>query len=541
MKRVFCLLLCIIMLASLAVSVFAKDDAAVNYQLGLRASAPKKGDSYSEGETVKITVSVRDILESAPDIYGIGGTLNYDAYLLTFKSVSFATGFSGGSHNNNTVEGTVSLSFLCSTKNGELAGKKVSAEFDFCTISFTAKKSGTARTFLSDFIITNKDATERLISSSDAGVDIKIGDGETVVSKELLENVIADAKKNLAKAHVGTAEKLTYPAFAVSQQAFDAYSEAIGNAENALDSATKTSEIEAAIRALSTASEAFEDAKVFGKRTGGTVAPGTSKDDSDDLIEVVATANPNGKLQAGSEKQLARKGTSVSIIAVPDEGFEVEKFVINGVEYVTSSNVYTIESVTHATKVEVFFVKKPRFTDVPRGTWFFDSVEKIAEIGLFAGTSETKFSPDAEMTRAMLVTVLHRLDGTPKVENAATFRDVAAGQWYSDAVAWASESGLVKGYTENTFGTDDSITRQDMVTILYRYLQYKGMTPDGAKEIADFTDAGEVSAYALDAVKWSYGTGLVKGTSERALSPRANTTRAQVATIILRYIENISE
>ena len=284
---------------------------------------------------------------------------------------------------------------------------------------------------------------------------------------------------------------------------------------------------------------------MFGKRAGGSGPSGSgasgSKDDSDDLIEVVATANPNGKLQAGSEKQLARNGTSVSIIAVPDEGFEVEKFVINGVEYVTSSNVYTIESVTHATKVEVFFIKKPRFTDVPRGEWFFDSVEKIAEIGLFAGTSETKFSPDAEMTRAMLVTVLHRLEGTTKVENAATFRDVASGQWYSDAVAWASESGLVKGYTENTFGTDDSITRQDMVTILYRYLQYKGMSPDGAKEISDFTDAGEVSTYALDAVQWSYGTGLVKGTSERTLSPRANTTRAQVATIILRYIETSSE
>lgn len=525
------------MLVSLALPVFAKDDAAVNYQLGLRASAPKKGDSYSEGETVKITVSVRDILESAPDIYGIGGTLNYDAYLLTFKSVSFATGFSGGSHNNNTVEGTVSLSFLCSTKNGELAGKKVSAEFDFCTISFTAKKSGTARTFLSDFIITNKDATERLISSSDAGVDVKIGDGETVVSKELLENAIADAKKDLAKAHVGSAENLVYPAFAVSQQDCDAYSKAIADAENALASVTKASEIEAAIRALSTASEAFENTKVYGKRTGGSVS-GSSKDD---LIEVVAVANQNGKLQVGSEKQLVRKGTSVSVIAVPDEGFEVEKFVINGVEYVTSSNVYTIESVTHATKVEVFFIKKPRFTDVPRGTWFFDSVEKIAEIGLFAGTSETKFSPDAEMTRAMLVTVLHRLEGTPKVENAAAFGDVAAGQWYSDAVAWASESGLVKGYTENTFGTNDSVTRQDMVTILYRYLQYKGMTPDGAKEIADFTDVGEVSAYALDAVKWAYGTGLVKGTSATTLSPKAKATRAQVATIILRYIENISE
>ena len=377
-----------------------------------------------------------------------------------------------------------------------------------------------------------------MISSSDAGLDIKIGDGETVVSKELLENAITDAKKDLAKAHVGIAENLVYPAFAVSQQAYDAYSKAIADAEKALASATKSTELEAALRELATATEVFSSAKVFGRKpTSGTGGSPSAKD----FVDVVAIAGENGKIKTGYEKQLARKGTSVSIIAVPDEGFEVEKFVINGVEYVTSSNVYTIESVTHATKVEVFFIKKPRFTDVPRGTWFFDSVEKIAEIGLFAGTSETKFSPDAEMTRAMLVTVLHRLEGTPKVENAATFRDVAAGQWYSDAVAWASESGLVKGYNENTFGTDDSITRQDMVTILYRYLQYKGMTPDGAKEIADFTDAGEVSAYALDAVQWSYRTGLVKGTSERTLSPRAKTTRAQVATIILRYIENISE
>ena len=194
MKRIVCLILSILIIASLAVPVFAKDDAAVNYNLGLSASAPKNADSYSVGETVKITVSVKDIIGSAPEIYGIGGTLNYDSYLLKFKSVSFASAFSGATYNNSSADGKLSFSYLCGIKNGELAGKKVSAEFTLCTVTFTTLKEGTARTFLSDFVITNKDASERLISSSDIGVDIKIGSGEAVVSGDLLKAAIADAK-----------------------------------------------------------------------------------------------------------------------------------------------------------------------------------------------------------------------------------------------------------------------------------------------------------------------------------------------------------
>lgn len=539
MKRIVCLLLSILILASLAVPVSAKDDAVVNYSLGLSASTPKNAESYSVGETVKITVSVKDIIGNAPEIYAIGGTLNYDSYLLKFKSVSFTSNFSGATYNNNSADGKVSFSYLCGTKGDELLGKKVDAEFTLCTITFTTVKEGTARTFLSDFIITNKDATERLISSSDAGVDIKIGDGETVVSGDLLKAAIADAKKDLESAVIGSADKLVYPAFAVSEEAYAAYSAAIASAENVLATSEKASDIEAALRALAAASEDFEAAKVYGKKpSGGAPSGGESEED---FIEITASAGENGKIKAGYEKQSARKGTSVSIIAEPDEGFEVEKFVINGVEVITNSSVYTIESVTHATMVEVFFIKKPRFTDVPRGTWFFDSVEKIAEIGLFAGTSETTFSPDAEMTRAMLVTVLYRLDGEPSVETEAAFNDVPSGQWYSKAVAWANANGIVKGYTENTFGTNDAVTRQDMVTILYRYLQYKNITPEGAKSIEAFADAGDVSSYAVDAVQWAYGTGLVKGTSETSLSPKVKTTRAQVATIILRYTENIAK
>lgn len=537
MKKTVYLFLCILMLASLTLSVWAKDDAAVNYQLGLSV-APESADGYSVGETVKITVSVKDILESAPDIYGIGGTLHYDAYLLTFKSVSFASAFSGTTY-NLSADGTLSFSFLCGSKGGELAGKSVNAEFTFCTVTFVTRQEGTARTFLSDFIITNRDASARLISASDVGLDVKIGSGETVMNGEVLQNAIADAKENLAAATVGSADGLVYPAFAVSEEAYAEYSAAIASAEAVLLASAKSAELEAALRALVAAGEVFEAAKVYGRRPSGG-SPTVSSSDTE-TVEVVAIAGANGRIRAGYEKQNARKGTSVSIFAEPDEGFEVEKFVVNGVEIRTNESVYTIESVTHATKVEVFFIQKPRFEDVPRGSWYFDSVEKIAEIGLFAGTSETEFSPDAEMTRAMLVTVLHRLDGKPQTESTKTFRDVPAGQWYSEAVAWASANGIVNGYTENTFGTNDAITRQDMVTILYRYLQYKKITPEGAKSIDAFADAADVSAYAVDAVCWAYGTELVKGTSDTTLSPKTNTTRAQVATVIFRYIENIAK
>ena len=199
----------------------------------------------------------------------------------------------------------------------------------------------------------------------------------------------------------------------------------------------------------------------------------------------------------------------------------------------------TIASVTNKTVVEFKFTKLPRFTDVAKGAWYFDSVEKIVEMGLFAGTSDTQFSPDAPMTRAMLVTVLHRLEGKTAPKKAAAFADVPAGQWYSDAIAWASENGIVNGYGADTFGTNDSISRQDMVTILYRYLKYKGITPIDGKALDNFTDGGNVSDYAKSAMEWAYAQGLINGTSETTLSPKDNCTRAQVATIILRYTQNI--
>ena len=133
------------------------------------------------------------------------------------------------------------------------------------------------------------------------------------------------------------------------------------------------------------------------------------------------------------------------------------------------------------------------------------------------------------------------MEGSPVVNYLLTFEDVPAESWYTEAVRWATAEGIILGYNNFQFGSDDSVTRQDMVALLYRYLQYKGGTPTGAKDLIGMVDADDVAGYATDAVRWAYGNGLVQGTTPTTLSPRDNTTRAQFATIILRYLDNVSK
>ncbi|MBQ5648734.1 MAG: S-layer homology domain-containing protein, partial [Clostridia bacterium] len=131
-------------------------------------------------------------------------------------------------------------------------------------------------------------------------------------------------------------------------------------------------------------------------------------------------------------------------------------------------------------------------------------------------------------------------DGKPAVSKGVTFKDVETDTWYTDAIAWAAANGIVNGYSADAFGTNDSISRQDMVTILYRYLKYKGLTPADGAALDVYTDAVSVSDYAKPAMQWAYATGIIKGTSDTTLAPLDDCTRAQVATIILRYTENIT-
>ena len=177
------------------------------------------------------------------------------------------------------------------------------------------------------------------------------------------------------------------------------------------------------------------------------------------------------------------------------------------------------------------------FTDVPENTWYYNAVSFVTASGLFNGTSETTFSPNASMTRAMLVTVLWRYAGEP-MDGENSFADVPDGQWYTDAVAWAAQNGIVGGVGNNKFDPNGNITREQMATILYRYASANGIDTSARADLSSFPDGNKVSAYANDAIRWAVAEGLING-SDGKLMPQGNATRAQVATILMRFIENV--
>ena len=156
------------------------------------------------------------------------------------------------------------------------------------------------------------------------------------------------------------------------------------------------------------------------------------------------------------------------------------------------------------------------------------------------GTDAEHFSPDVTTTRAMVVTVLWRLENCPEPWQATKFDDVADGLWYSEAVAWASGNGIVTGYGDGTFGPNDTITREQFAAILWRYDKYRGydVSAGEATSLTGYTDVSSVSAYALSATRWAVGTGLMQGTDNR-LNPAANATRAQVAAMFHRFCEKV--
>ena len=179
------------------------------------------------------------------------------------------------------------------------------------------------------------------------------------------------------------------------------------------------------------------------------------------------------------------------------------------------------------------------FTDVTTDDWFSQAVEFVASKELFGGMTDTTFGPNTAMTRAMLVTVLYRLEGEPTVTADNLFTDVADDDWYTDAVIWASENKIVGGYGGGLFGTNDSVTREQMATILYNYASYKGYDVTGSADISAYTDADGISTWAESAMQWANAEGLINGVTETTLEPNGSATRAQVATIFMRFVENL--
>ena len=179
------------------------------------------------------------------------------------------------------------------------------------------------------------------------------------------------------------------------------------------------------------------------------------------------------------------------------------------------------------------------FGDVKTADWFYNDVKYVYEKGMMAGTAADVFAPNATTTHAMIVTILYRLEGSPAVTGTSAFVDVPAGQWYTDAVNWAAANQIVKGTSATTFAPNDSITREQMAAILYRYAQYKGYDVTKKADLSGYSDNGQVSAYAKDALAWANAAKLINGVTNTTLAPQGNATRAQVSAILHRFCDGV--
>lgn len=177
------------------------------------------------------------------------------------------------------------------------------------------------------------------------------------------------------------------------------------------------------------------------------------------------------------------------------------------------------------------------FVDVFVDSWFYKAVQYVVENGLFSGTSENTFSPNDEMTRGMLTTVLWRLDGNPNTYTRGySFVDVTSDKYYYTPIMWAVENSIASGYGNDFFGANDPVTREQLVVILYRYAMMQETTFAIEEEMTDFVDIQDIAPYAMDAFAWAVGNGIVSGVGENTLAPNATTTRAQVALILQKYM-----
>ena len=233
-------------------------------------------------------------------------------------------------------------------------------------------------------------------------------------------------------------------------------------------------------------------------------------------------------------------GKSVTFTFKPDTGYKVKDVKVNG-KSVGAVKTYTIDKLTVSTRIEVEFTNgKLPFTDVRESDWFYEDVAFAYENGLFAGTSDTTFSPNASMTRAMLVTVLYRLEGQPAVNGRSGFSDVQYNGYYEDAVTWAADNGIVNGTSTTTFSPNANVTREQMAAILYRYAQHKKYNTAASSGLNGFTDHASVSGYAAASLEWAVAEKLVNGSAGK-LMPTGNATRAQVAAILHRFVENVAK
>ena len=274
----------------------------------------------------------------------------------------------------------------------------------------------------------------------------------------------------------------------------------------------------------------------------------------------IPPANPNYRIDiptaeggtVTADPAAAKAGATVTLTAIPDEGYAVGTITVtdrfgDAVKVTENADgTYTFTMPNGQVTVNATFVETEEpapaepFPDVDENDWFYDEVVYVYENGLMNGVENNQFAPNTATNRAMLATILYRLAGEPAVSGDLPFTDVESGTWYTDAVLWAAQNGIVNGLGENTFAPMNTLTREQLVTMLYRYAEAEGYDVSAAADLSGYPDAGKVQTYAQKAMSWAVAEGIVEG-MDGNLNPAGNATRAQIATILMRFCEGVAK
>ena len=302
---------------------------------------------------------------------------------------------------------------------------------------------------------------------------------------------------------------------------------------------------------------------------GGGNGGGSSNGGGTTTYAVEVKTAAHGTVKASSSS--AASGTRITLTATPDSGYQLDSIAVTGssgreitltrnsdgtYRFTMPSGKVTVTAVFAATEetapvptMQPDYQACPKdetcpmnsYTDLDPDAWYHDGVHYVLDSGIMNGVGNGKFEPSAATSRAMIVTMLWRMEGEPAVNYAMTFGDAESGVWYTEAIRWAASEGIVNGYSDTQFAPNDAVTREQMAAILYRYAQYKGVdVTKTSGSLAEFTDAASISDWAQEAMSWSVGAGLVSGMGDGTVSPKTDTTRAQVATLLMRYHEFVA-
>lgn len=311
---------------------------------------------------------------------------------------------------------------------------------------------------------------------------------------------------------------------------------------------------------------------VSGNETYGFTYTAEKKSSSSHSYDgYITIINPkNGTVSVSDD--WADEDQKITLTITPDKGYVVDKIEIVDLEgdKITAKKVedkdnkYTFRMANCDVTVTVTFKEegktedkeettteeteteettKPEtitFSDVKESDWFYKGVSYVVENGMMNGVGNDQFAPNAPLTREMLAVVLYNMEKQPESTGVNPFADVKANMWYTDAIVWANANGIVAGYDDSTFGLGDSITREQLATILYRYAQLKDYDVTEKADLTGYADSTAISGYAVEAMQWANANGIVNGMTETTLAPQGTATRAQVATMLMNFCENVA-